>query len=108
MSQFTKWAAEMDRAASAVEAESDGSVQVLATIDGNRAIAEVLRHGAEIEDILLELMAFCGAHGVTAAQRTVAAMEKAETVLTMTRIRERQSVLFQESAADKAARGGAS
>lgn len=52
MSQFTKWAAEMDRAASAVEAESDGSVQVLAIIDGNRAIAEVLRSAdAALRDI---------------------------------------------------------
>jgi hypothetical protein len=49
MSQFLKWAAEMDRAASAVELASDGSTECLAIIDGNRAIAEVLRHGAVIE-----------------------------------------------------------
>lgn len=49
MSQFLKWAAEMDRAASVAEAESDGSPQFLAIIDGNRAIAEVLRQGAALE-----------------------------------------------------------
>lgn len=49
MSQFLKWAAEMDRAASVAEAESDGSPQFLAIIDGNRAIAEALRQGAALE-----------------------------------------------------------
>ena len=57
MSQFLKWAAEMDRAASAVELASDGSTECLAIIDGNRAIAEVLRHGAVIEAKLAALVA---------------------------------------------------
>lgn len=56
MSQFLKWAAEMDRAASAVELASDGSTECLAIIDGNRAIAEVLRHGAVIEAKLAALV----------------------------------------------------
>ncbi len=41
------WAAQMHRAASAVEAESDGSMQVAAVIDGNRAVAETLAQAAE-------------------------------------------------------------
>ncbi len=56
MSQFLKWAAEMDRAASAFEAESDGGIECLAIIDGNRAIADVLRHGASIEAKLAALV----------------------------------------------------
>lgn len=43
-----KWAAEMDRAASDVEVESDGSVAMFQVIDGNRAIAQTLRDCARL------------------------------------------------------------
>lgn len=94
VSKFAHWAAEMDRAASAVEAESDGSVQVLAIIDGNRAIAEVLRDAERIEACLLELMAFGGACGVSSMAHLQDGFTKAVELLGMERIRERQGSLF--------------
>lgn len=96
VNKFAHWAAEMDRAASAVEAESDGSQQTMAIIDGNRAIAQVLRDAEQIEACLIDLMAFGGACGMSSKAHLMNALSKASALLGMERIHERQGRLFAE------------
>lgn len=54
------WAAEMHRAASAVEEQSDGSAEVLQIIDGNRAIATTLDAAADVAEAAIKLLKGAG------------------------------------------------
>lgn len=94
--RYAHWAAEMDRTASSVEAQSGGSEAYQPFVAGNREVAQLLRDAEQIEACLLDLMAFGGACGMSSKAHLMNALSKASALLGMERIHERQGRLFVE------------